>query len=89
MIGQVFRFAVATGRAERDASADLKGALRPFTTTHMPASTEPQRVGALMLAIDGYEGTFLVRCALQLVALTFGRSGERDLANPRPSNEAL
>lgn len=76
VIGQVFRYAVATGRAERDASADLKGALRPFTTTHMPAVTEPQRAGALMRAIDGYEGTFPVRCALQLVALTFVRSGE-------------
>lgn len=76
VVGQVLRYAVATGRAERDASADLKGALRPFTTTHMPAITEPQRVGALMRAIDGYEGTFPVRCALQLVALTFVRSGE-------------
>lgn len=76
VIGQVFRYAVATGRAERDASADLKGALRPFITTHMPALIEPQRVGALMRAIDGYEGTFVVRCALQLVALTFVRSGE-------------
>ena len=76
VIGQVFRYAVATGRADRDASADLNGALRPFTTTHMPAITEPQRVGALMRAIDGYEGTFVVRCALQLVALTFVRSGE-------------
>lgn len=76
VIGQVFRYAVATGRAERDASADLKGALRPFQTTHMPAITEPQRVGALMRAIDGYEGTLPVRCALKLVALTFVRSGE-------------
>ena len=76
VIGQVFRYAVATGRAERDPSADLKGALRPFTTTHMPAITEPARAGALMRAIDGYEGTFVVRCALQLVALTFVRSGE-------------
>lgn len=76
VIGQVLRYAVATGRVERDASADLKGALRPFTTTHMPAITQPQRVGALMRAIDGYEGTFPVRCALKLVALTFVRSGE-------------
>ena len=76
VIGQVFRYAVATGRAERDASADLKGALRPFQTTHMPAITEPQKVGALMRAIDAYEGTLPVRCALQLVALTFVRSSE-------------
>ena len=76
VIGQVFRYAVATGRAERDPSTDLKGALRPFTTTHMPAITEPLRAGALMRAIDGYEGTFVVRSALQLVALTFVRSGE-------------
>ena len=76
VIGQVFRYAVATGRAERDASADLKGALKPFITTHMPAITEPQKAGDLLRAIDGYKGTFAVRCALQLVALTFVRSGE-------------
>ena len=81
VIGQVCRYAVATGRAERDTSADLKGALRPFQTTHMPAITEPQRVGALMRAIDGYQGTFPVRCALQLVALTFVRSGELRFAS--------
>ena len=76
VIGQVFRYAVATGRADRDTSADLKGALRPFTTTHMPAITDPQRVGELMRAIDGYQGTFPVQCALKLVALTFVRSSE-------------
>lgn len=76
VIGQVFRYAVATGRAQRDPVVDLKGALRPFTTKHMPAITEPKRVGALMRAIDAYEGSFVVRCALKLAPLTFVRSGE-------------
>lgn len=75
-IGQIFRFAVATGRAERDPTTDLHGALRPCQTTHYPALTEPDRVGELLRAMDGYEGTFPVRCALQLAALTFVRPGE-------------
>lgn len=76
VIGQVCRYAVATGRAERDPTGDLKGALRPFTTKHMPAITEPSRVGALLRAIDGYEGSFIVRCALRLAPLAFVRPGE-------------
>lgn len=75
-IGQVFRYAVATGRAERDPTGDLKGALKPFQTRHMPSITEPRRVGALLRAIDGYEGTFQVRCALRLAPLLFVRPGE-------------
>jgi integrase len=75
-IGQVFRYAVATGRAERDPTGDLKGALKPFETTHMASITEPGRVGALLRAIDGYEGSFPVKCALRLAPLTFVRPGE-------------
>lgn len=75
-IGQVMRYAVATGRAERDVTGDLRGALRPFQTKHMPSITAPQRVGALLRAIDGYEGSFPVRCALQLAPLVFVRPGE-------------
>jgi len=75
-IGQVFRYAVATGRAERDPTGDLKGALKPFETTHMASITEPKRVGALLRAIDGYEGSLPVKCALRLAPLTFVRPGE-------------
>lgn len=75
-IGQVFRYAVATGRIDRNPVGDLKGALRPFETTHMAAIVEPTRAGALLRAIDGYEGSFSVKCALRLAPLTFVRPGE-------------
>lgn len=74
--GQVFRYAVATGRAERDPSGDLRGALPPFKGTHFAATTEPKRVGEILRILDGYEGTFTVRCALRLAPLVFVRPGE-------------
>ena len=74
--GQVFRYAVATGRAERDPSGDLKGALSPRQTKHRPAITDPSGVGRLMLAIDNYQGGPVVKAALQLSALLFLRPGE-------------
>ncbi len=74
--GQVFRFAVATGRAERDPSADLRGALPPVKEKHHAALTKPADVGALLRAIDGYKGSFVVRCALRLAPLVFVRPGE-------------
>jgi len=74
--GQVFRYAVATGRAKRDQTADLKGALKPVISKHMAALTEPKEVAALLRAIDDYKGSFVVRCALQLASLTFVRPGE-------------
>lgn len=74
--GQVFRYAVATGRAERDPSGDLRGALAPVRGTHFAAVTEPEKVGHLLRTIDGYEGTFTVRCALRLAPLVFVRPGE-------------
>ena len=74
--GQVFRYAIATGRAERDLSADLRGALPPVKGKHFAAITDPQRVGGLLRAIDGYQGTLTVRCALRLVPLVFVRPGE-------------
>ncbi len=75
-ISQIFRYAVATGRAERDPTPDLRGALKPFVTTHMASITEPEKVGELLRAIDGYTGSFVVKCALQLAPLTFVRPGE-------------
>jgi len=76
LAGQVFRYAVATGRAERDPSADLKGALPPKRQTHLAAVTEPKEAAGLLRAIDGYNGSFIVKCALQLGALFFVRPGE-------------
>ena len=74
--GQVFRYAVATGRAERDASADLRGALPPVKGEHFAAITDPKRVGELLRALDGYQGTLTVQCALRLAPLVFVRPGE-------------
>lgn len=74
--GQVFRYAVATGRAERDPSGDLRGALPPAKGSHFAATTEPKRFGEILHAIDGYEGTLTVRCALRLAPLVFVRPGE-------------
>jgi len=74
--GQIFRYAVATGRAERDPSSDLKGALPPPRKKHLAAMTEPKQVGALLRAIDDYQGTFVTRCALRLAPLVFVRPGE-------------
>jgi len=74
--GQIFRYAVATGRAERDPSGDLRGALPPATHVHYASITEPEKIGALLRAIDGYDGTFVSRCALRLAPLVFVRPGE-------------
>lgn len=74
--GQVFRYAIATGRAERDISADLRGALPPVRTKHMASVTDPALVGPLLRALDGYQGTLTVRCALRLAPLLFVRPGE-------------
>ena len=74
--GQVFRYAVATGRAERDPTGDLRGALPPTREKHMAAITEPAEVGALLRAIDAFRGTLIVQSALKLSALVFVRPGE-------------
>jgi integrase len=76
LAGQVFRYAVATGRAERDPSGDLRGALPPKRQKHRAAITEPKEAAGLLRAIDGYNGSFTVKCALQLGALFFVRPGE-------------
>jgi len=74
--GQVFRYAVATGRTERDPSGDLRGALPPVKGTHFASVTEPKQVAEVLRALDGYEGTLPVRCALRLAPLVFVRPGE-------------
>lgn len=74
--GQIFRYAIATGRVERDVAADLSGALTPVVHRHFAALTDPKAIGELLRAIDGYRGTFPVKCALQLAPLVFLRPGE-------------
>lgn len=75
-ISRAFRYAIATGRAQRDPCPDLKGAIQPVRTEHMPAITTPKEAGELMRAIDAFRGTFVVKCALQLAPLLFVRPGE-------------
>lgn len=74
--GQVFRYAVATGRADRDPTADLRGALPAVNSKHFAAVTEPKRVAELLRMMHDYEGTLTVRSALRLAPLVFVRPGE-------------
>lgn len=74
--GQVFRYAVQTGRAPRDPSGDLKGALAPWKPKHYPALTEPPKLAELLRSIDGYHGNLITRTALRLLPLVFVRPGE-------------
>ena len=62
--GQVFRYAVATGRAERDPSQDLKDAIPSTKKNHFASITDPVQVGELLRAIEGFRGSFVVQCAL-------------------------
>ncbi len=74
--GQVFRYAVSIGKATRDQTADLKGALPSHRTKHFPAITDEKELATLIDAIQNYKGTFVVRCALQLSPLVMLRPGE-------------
>jgi integrase len=74
--GQVFRYAVATGRAERDPSQDLKDAIPSTRKNHFASITDPAEVGELLRAIQGFKGTFVVQCALRLAPMLFVRPGE-------------
>lgn len=74
--GQVFRYAIATGRAVRDVAADLRGALEVAVTVHHASITEPKAIGQLLRDIDGYTGAIATKCALRLAPLVFLRPGE-------------
>lgn len=74
--GQVFRYAVQTGRAVRDITSDLKGALPPASIKHMAAFTEPTQIAELLRAMDSFNGTLTVQCALKLSPLVFVRPSE-------------
>jgi integrase len=75
-ISAVFRYAIATSRAERDPSPDLRGALPPAKHEHFASITDPKLVGALLRAIDAFQGSFVVQCALRLAPMLFVRPGE-------------
>ncbi len=74
--GQVFRYAVATGRAVSNPARDLKDALRKPVVQHFPAITDPKRLGDLLRACDGYQGTHVVRTALKIAPMVLLRPGE-------------
>lgn len=76
VIGEVFRYAIATGRASTDPTFALRGALTAPVVTHRAAITTPKAFGGLLRAIDGFEGQPTTKAALQLMALLFPRPGE-------------
>ncbi len=75
-LSMVFRYAIATGRADRDPCPDLRGAIPTARTEHMPAITTPKEAAELLRAMDAFRGTFVVQCALRLAPLLFVRPGE-------------
>ena len=81
-ISQVLRYGVAKGRCERDLTTDLRGALKPIKHKHHSAfdldngTPDPIKIGGLLRAIDGFDGTFIVKCALQLHPYVATRPGE-------------
>jgi integrase len=76
LAGRVFKYAIATGRAERNPAADLTGALEQVQTKHFPSLTDPSAIGELLRALHGYSGSVVTRAALKLAPLVFVRPGE-------------
>ncbi|MGB8694566.1 MAG: integrase arm-type DNA-binding domain-containing protein [Steroidobacteraceae bacterium] len=74
--GQVFRYAVAAGHAQRDPTPELRGAIAPTVKMHLAAIVDPKEAGKLLLAIEEYVGTPVVRAALRLAPMVFVRPGE-------------
>lgn len=75
-LGQIFRYAISTGRVNSDPTRDLKGALRPVKIQHLPAVTDPKRLGEILRILDGHKGGPIVSAALRLAPLVFVRPGE-------------
>ncbi len=73
---QIFRYARLTQRCKTDPALDLKGALAPKVVNHRPAITDPEELGKLLVAIENYSGTHIVRTLLALCPLLFQRPGE-------------
>lgn len=76
LTGQVFRFAIASGRARHNIAADLKDALRPVKVQHRASITDPKKIGVLLRTLDEYSGHFSVIYALRLIPHLFTRPGE-------------
>jgi integrase len=76
VLSRIFRYAIATSRAERDPAADLLGALTAPNVTHRAAFTKPRDIKSLLVAIGDYQGSLTTKFALQFLALTFVRPGE-------------
>jgi len=74
--GQVFRYAVASGYADRDISGDLRGAIPPSKEKHHASVTDPKDVAVLLRNIESYRGSFATMCALRLAPMLFVRPGE-------------
>ena len=74
--GQVFRYAIATGRQQHDPTHALKGAIPPIRDNHFASITHPEQIGPLLRAIEGYKGEFITQSALRLGPLVFVRPGE-------------
>lgn len=74
--GQIFRYAIATGRCKHNPIPDLQGALPQVDGGHYSAPTDPKKIGPLLRALDEYDGAFVVQRALRLAPLVFVRPGE-------------
>jgi hypothetical protein len=74
--GQIYRYATATGQATHNPVVSLQGALPPVISKHRAAPTDPKEVAPLLRMIAGYDGSFIVACALKLAPLVFVRPGE-------------
>jgi integrase len=79
-LSQIFRFAIVSGKAERDPAADVIGAIPPSEGANFPTITDPARIGELLRAIDGYQGAYVTRYALKFAPLVFTRPGELRMA---------
>jgi len=82
--GRIFRYAIATSRADRDPARDLAGALALISVRHYASIVDPKGVGALMRSIEVYTGSFVTKCALRLAALLFVRPGELKARSANP-----
>ena len=76
LVGQILRYAIATGRAKHNIAADLRGALKPRRGQNRATITDPEKIGPLLRAIDGYSGYFPLCCALRFAPLVFMRPTE-------------
>lgn len=76
VLSRIFLYAIATARAENDPAHAVRGSLAPAEKRNFPTITDPEAIGALMRAIDGYQGQYVTRCALALAPLFFVRPGE-------------